>query len=98
MKQMDRKGFVKLAGAGSAAAAAAGVPFVGGLLHHERGTLRFRASGGLPTSPLPSYATHVVEGTVDLEAQSGTVTSRVTRARRAASACRASRASSASPR
>jgi len=77
MKQMDRKGFVKLAGAGAAAAAAAGVPFVGGLLHHERGTLRFRASGGLPTSPLPSYATHVVEGTVDLEAQSGTVTSRV---------------------
>jgi hypothetical protein len=35
------------------------------------------ASGGLPTSPLPSYATHVVEGTVDLKTQSGTVTSRV---------------------
>jgi hypothetical protein len=77
MEQMDRKGFVKLAGAGSAAAAAAGVPFARGLVDHERGVLRFRASGGLPTSPLPSYATHVVEGTVDLTTQSGTVTSRV---------------------
>jgi hypothetical protein len=77
MKQMDRKGFVKLAGAGSAAAAAAGVPLVRGLVDQERGVLRFRASGGLPTSPLPSYATHVVEGTVDLTTQSGTVTSRV---------------------
>ena len=78
MEQMDRRSFVKLAGAGSAAAAAAaGVPLVGVLIDHERGVLRFRASGGLPTSPLPSYATHVVEGTVDLTKQSGTVTSRV---------------------
>lgn len=78
MKQMDRKGFVKLAGAGSAAAAAAvGVPLLEHFVDKERGVLRFRASGGLPTSPLPSYATHVVEGTVDLKTQSGTVTSRV---------------------
>jgi hypothetical protein len=78
MEQMDRRSFVKLAGAGSAAAAAAaGVPLVGVLIDQEHGVLRFRASGGLPTSPLPSYATHIVEGTVDLTTQSGTVTSRV---------------------
>ena len=78
MEQMDRRSFVKLAGAGSAAAAAAvGVPLVEHFVDKERGVLRFRASGGLPTSPLPSYATHVVEGTVDLTTQSGTVTSRV---------------------
>jgi hypothetical protein len=78
MEQMDRRSFVKLAGAGSAAAAAAaGVPLIGRFVDQERGVLRFRASGGLPTSPLPSYATHVVEGTVDLGTQSGTVTSRV---------------------
>ena len=78
MEQMDRKSFVKLAGAGSAAAAAAvGVPLVEHFVDKERGVLRFKASGGLPTSPLPSYATHVVEGTVNLTTQSGTVTSRV---------------------
>jgi hypothetical protein len=78
MEQMDRRSFVKLAGAGSAAAAAAvGVPLLEHFVDKERGVLRFRASGGLPTSPLPSYATHVVEGTVDLKTQSGTVTSRV---------------------
>src|ERR671924_2364761 len=78
MEQMDRKSFVKLAGAGSAAAAAAaGVPLIGRFVDQDRGVLRFSASGGLPTSPLPSYATHVVEGTIDLATQSGTVTSRV---------------------
>ena len=78
MEQMDRKSFVKLAGAGSAAAAAAvGIPLMEHFVDKERGVLRFRASGGLPASPLPSYATHVVEGTVNLTTQSGTVTSRV---------------------
>src|SRR5438067_10852647 len=78
MEQMDRKSFVKLAGAGSAAAAAAaGVPLVRHFVDQNRGVLRFKASGGLPTSPLPSYATHVDAGTDDLKPQSGTVTRRV---------------------
>src|SRR6266571_3893279 len=34
-------------------------------------------NGGLPKGRLPSYATHVVEGTVDLAAGTGLVTSRV---------------------
>src|SRR5919204_6073146 len=78
MEPLTRRSFVKLAGAGSAAAAtAAGVPFASRLMDRRGDTLRFRASGGLPSAPLPSYATHLVEGTVDLATQSGTVTSRV---------------------
>ena len=76
MKQMDRSTFMKLAGAGSAAAA---IPFVGKLAESrvERGVLRFRAAVGVPRKPLPSYATHLVEGTIDLERGSGVVTTRV---------------------
>ena len=76
MKEMDRSTFMKLAGAGSAAAA---IPFVGKLAESrvEHGVLRFRAAGGVPKEPLPSYATHLVEGTVDLGAGTGLVTSRV---------------------
>ena len=36
-----------------------------------------RPAVGLPQPPLPSYATQVVEGTVDLAKESGLVTSRV---------------------
>jgi len=39
--------------------------------------LRFSASLGLPERPLPSYATQIVEGTVDLTRGTGLVTSRV---------------------
>ena len=78
MEQMNRRGFVKLAGAGSAAAAAAaGVPLAAHFLSKQSGVLRFSASDGLPKEPLPSYATHIVEGTVDLTAGTGLVTSRV---------------------
>ena len=38
---------------------------------------RFRATLGLPEPPLPSYATYVVEGALDLASQSGVITSRV---------------------
>jgi hypothetical protein len=78
MEQMDRRGFVKLAGAGTAAAAAAaGVPLAAHLISTNGDVLRFRASGGMPQGRFPSYATHVVEGTIDLVAGSGVVTSRV---------------------
>ena len=61
MEQMNRRSFVKLAGAGSAAAAAAaGVPLAAHLVSKQSGVLRFRASGGLPKERLPSYATHIV--------------------------------------
>lgn len=78
MKRMDRRGFLKLAGAGSAAAAASGaLPLVESALLSTGSNFRFRASLGLPERPLPSYATQVVEGWVDLARGSGVVTSRV---------------------
>jgi len=78
MKKMDRKTFVKVAGAGSVAAgAAAGVPLAAQLVSKDKGTLRFSAIGGLPQGKLPSYATHFVEGSVDLNTGLGTVTSRI---------------------
>jgi hypothetical protein len=77
MDTLDRRGFLKVAGAGSAGAAGlAALPLVAHLAGGEAG-LTFRAVGGLPDGPLPSYATHVVEGRVDASNGSGLVTSRV---------------------
>jgi hypothetical protein len=78
MKEMDRRGFLKLAGTGSAVAAAAvAMPLIRSSAASDKGILRFSASLGLPVRPLPSYATQVVEGTIDLALGSGLVTSRV---------------------
>jgi hypothetical protein len=79
MEKMSRRNFVKLAGAGSAvaAASAAGVPLAAHALSKRSGVLRFSATGGLPKKPLPSYATHVVDGSVDLTTGTGLVNSRV---------------------
>ena len=77
MKQLDRKDFLKVAGAGSAAVAAgAGLPLAKRFIDRS-GQLTFRATTGLPSAPLPSYATQVVEGQIDLTRGSGLVTSRV---------------------
>src|SRR5262245_2743353 len=74
MKEMDRAAFMKLAGAGSVAAA---VRMAGKLSAADSRRLQFKAVGGMPEAPLPSYATHLVEGTVDLESGTGVVTARV---------------------
>jgi hypothetical protein len=75
MKEMDRGAFMKLAGASSVAAA---VPMAGKLAAPDsRRHLQFKAVGGLPEAPLPSYATHLIEGTVDLSSGTGVVTARV---------------------
>ena len=84
MNQLDRRGFLKLAGTGSAAMAAASLPGSGllpagavALSGAAAATvLTFRATAGLPESPA-SMATRIVEGHVDLAAGTGTVTSRV---------------------
>jgi hypothetical protein len=77
MKELDRKDFLKAAGAGSAAVAAgAGLPLAKHFVDRS-GQLTFTAATGLPGTPLPSYATQIVEGRVDLARGSGLVTSRV---------------------
>ncbi len=77
MKELDRKNFLKAAGVGSAAVAAAtGLPLAKHFIDRS-GQLTFRAATGLPRAPLPSYATQIVEGQIDLAHGSGLVTSRV---------------------
>src|SRR5437764_15462199 len=77
MDALDRRSFLKVAGAGSASAAGlAALPLMAHL-GAQPGGFTFRGVAGLPEAPLPSYATHVVEGRVDVKNGSGLVTSRV---------------------
>ena len=66
MQHMNRRSMFKLAGAGSAMVAGAALPVVGRLATEQANRFGFKATLGLPEPPLPSYATHLVEGTVDL--------------------------------
>jgi hypothetical protein len=77
MQQMKRRRLFKLAGLGTAVLAGAGVPTLGRSLMDRPEAFRFRATLGLPEPPLPSYATYVVEGALDLARQTGVVTTRV---------------------
>jgi len=74
MKQLDRRTFLKMAGVGLAAAAAAMLPVSGFLTWAGRDVFKFRAVTGLPKTPLPHYASLVIEGSIDLTGGSGTVT------------------------
>jgi len=73
MNRIDRRKFLKMAGASSALAAAATLPAAGWLLW-KKDVLEFRAVTGLPQPPLPGYASYVIRGKVDLNAGSGTIT------------------------
>jgi len=77
MQQMNRRHLFKLAGVGTVLAAGVAIPTVGRLRIDQPDLFRFRATLGLPELPLPSYATYVVEGTLDLAAGTGLVASRV---------------------
>ncbi len=78
MEKLDRKRFLRAAGAGSVAAAGlTAIPLAERLVPPAPKSFTFRATAGLPRSPLPSYATHIVEGSVDLASGSGLITSRV---------------------
>jgi hypothetical protein len=82
MKGINRRRFLQLAGAGTLAAATAGATAgVPGLSTATRlsatskqGRFNFRAVTGLPSKPLPSYASYVLEGQVDLTTHSGVIT------------------------
>ena len=77
MNEVSRKDFLKAAGAGSAVLAAGiGLPLTKHLIDRS-GRLTFSASAGVPQAPLPGYATHVVDGIVDLERGTGVVTTRL---------------------
>lgn len=83
MKGINRRRFLQLAGAGSLAAAGA-TAGVTGLSTANRlsatskqGRFTFRAVTGLPSKPLPSYASYVLEGHVDLTTRSGVMTKTV---------------------
>jgi FtsP/CotA-like multicopper oxidase with cupredoxin domain len=77
MKRVDRRTFLKLAGSGTVAVAAATVSGSAMLLPTTSRQLAFRASTGLPAKPMPSMVTKIVEGHVDLASGTGIVNSRV---------------------
>jgi len=78
MNKLNRRRFLRLAGAGSAIAAAGALLPAAALVTGSRnGIFRFRGVAGLPQPPLATYASYVVEGRVDLKTRSGTVTKAV---------------------
>ncbi|MCA1647981.1 MAG: hypothetical protein LC797_21795 [Chloroflexi bacterium] len=77
MQQIKRRRFFEVTGFTTAALALFGIGRLGRSLFDQPEPLRFRATLGLPEPPLPSYATYVIEGSLDLASQTGVVTSRV---------------------
>ena len=78
MQPLKRRRLFELAGLSTAVLAGFGIGRVGrSLFDRPAEAFRFRATLGLPQPPLPSYATYVVEGALDLAHQTGVVTSRV---------------------
>ena len=80
MEKINRRKFLTLVGVGSGAVAGgamlsgAGLGLLGGRGGDKpSGTFSFRAVSGLPGGALPSYASYVVQGNVDVAARSGVV-------------------------
>jgi hypothetical protein len=84
MDELNRRKFLQLVGAGSGVMAAGLVVPPSSVLRLMDSTVgpsstagapfTFRAVTGLPVEPLPSYASYVLEGNVNLQTQSGIVT------------------------
>ncbi|HZU68198.1 MAG TPA: twin-arginine translocation signal domain-containing protein [Ktedonobacteraceae bacterium] len=85
MSGINRRRFLQLAGAGSLAAASAGGAVVLPNLpkapklttNTHAGTFTFRAVAGMPSRPMPSYASYVIQGHIDLNTKTGMVTKSV---------------------
>ena len=78
MEEINRRAFLKLIGMGSVAVTMGSIlPLKGSANLGQRDILTFRATAGLPNEKIPSYATYVVEGRVNLAARSGIITKTV---------------------
>jgi hypothetical protein len=81
MQQVNRRRLIKLAGVGTVVAAGVAIPSVGRPRNENQNQnqnqYQFRATLGLPEPPLPSYATYLMEGMVDLVGGTGLVASRI---------------------
>jgi hypothetical protein len=79
LQEISRRKFLKVVGSGSIALAGASLVFGGAdLLGKKTGdALAFKAITGLPSVPLPSYASYVVEGGVNLATRTGVITATV---------------------
>jgi hypothetical protein len=73
MGPVERREFLKMAGGGALAIAATALPLAGILEWSGANRLEFRAAVGMPSNPLPAYASYVVEGNLDLVQGKGTV-------------------------
>ena len=74
MKKLNRRKFLALAGASSAAVTTGGAITLAELGQTKGKTLTFRAVTGMPSHSLPAYASYVIEGHVNLASRSGVVT------------------------
>ena len=77
MNELNRTDFLKVAGSGSAALLAGAALPLSKLAGDRTGQLTFQATAGLPDKPLPSYATQILDGRIDLADGTGLITSRV---------------------
>lgn len=81
MKKLNRRTFLRVASTSSVVAAGVGLSastsLTGSDSKERSGMMTFRAVIGMPAKPLPSYASYVVEGHVDLASRSGVITKTV---------------------
>ncbi len=78
MNTFSRRRFLALAGAGVVVVAGGAALTVRQLTGNRQGSiLNFRAITGLPAKPLPSYASYVIDGQVNLNNGTGSITKEV---------------------
>jgi len=74
MQALNRRTLLTLAGGAAAVVAGTSIGLVPhGLATEASEPFTFRAVAGLPVKPLPSYASLILEGTIDLTQRNGTI-------------------------
>ena len=74
MNTFSRRRFLVLIGAGVVAAAGGAIAVHQLIANGQGNTLNFQAVAGLPAKPLPSYASYVIGGQVNLSNGTGAIT------------------------